>query len=311
MRILVTGASGYVGSLLVARLHAAGQEVVAFGRDRSRVEAALGAAAAPPGLPVVVGDALAGSGLDAALDGAELAYYLIHSMEPSTDGSFPERERRSAESFAAAARRAGTRRIVYLGGLLPAGAASAHLGSRHAVEQILLDAVPDSVALRASIVIGARSRSFRFLVRLVERLPVLALPAWRVYRTAPIDERDILEYLMRAAGSESVGGRSLDVAGPDVLTYEQMIGAIADAMLVARPSLRLGFSLTGLAAPIAAAIAGEQVDLVGPLMEGLTADLLPRDREVRTLMPIRLHRFSAAVEHALADWERVEPLRAR
>src|SRR6185312_4255033 len=132
--------------------------------------------------------------------------YLIHSMEPSPGGAgFVERERLAAANFAAAAQAAGVRRIVYLGGLVPrwdeaAGAAarirrSRHLASREEVERILLEAVPDSFALRASIVIGARSRSFRLLVRLVERLPVLALPAWQRYRTQPIDERDVIEML--------------------------------------------------------------------------------------------------------------------
>ena len=107
-------------------------------------------------------------------------------------------------------------RIVYLGGPVPAGGAvSTHLASRLAVEQVLLEATPCSVALRASIVIGARSRSFRFLVRLVERLPVMVLPAWRDNRTSPIDERDVIELLARAATSIAVCGQSLDIGGAD------------------------------------------------------------------------------------------------
>src|SRR5205814_8265917 len=100
------------------------------------------------------------------------------------------------------------------------------------------EAVPGSVALRASIVIGARSRSFRFMVRLVERLPIFAYPAWRTNCTAPIDERDIIEVLTRAATSDQVSGRRLDVAGPDVVTYGDLIKRIADHMLIDRPGLR-------------------------------------------------------------------------
>ena len=166
------------------------------------------------------GDAVTGAGLPAAMDGVDAAYYLIHSMEGPARGAFPEQERRSAEAFAAAARGAGVRRIVYLGGLVPQdGRASRHLASRLAVEEGLLAAAPESVALRASIVIGARSRSFRFLVRLVERLPVLALPAWRENRTAPIDGRDVIEYLARAATApaRSPDGRGHRRAGgPDL-----------------------------------------------------------------------------------------------
>jgi uncharacterized protein YbjT (DUF2867 family) len=165
--------------------------------------------------------------------------------------------------------------------------------------------------MRASIVIGARSRSFRFLVRLVERVPVLALPAWRDYRTAPIDARDMVELLAAAADSPRVGGRSLDIGGPEILSYGEMIERIADLMLVGRPPVRLGLSMTPLAAPIAAAIAGEDPELVLPLMESLSGDLIPCDDHAAELLGVHLHSFDAAVERALRDWEATEPLAAR
>ena len=159
---------------------------------------------------LVTGDALTGAGLDEAMDGVDAAYYLIHSMEGPAGGAFPEQERRAAEHFARAAQAAGVRRVVYLGGLVPQdGAVSRHLASRLAVEEALLGAAPESIALRASIVIGARSRSFRFLVRLIERLPVLALPAWRGNRTAPIDGRDVLAFLVAAADAPRGARRPL------------------------------------------------------------------------------------------------------
>src|SRR3954468_7255711 len=218
MRILLTGASGYVGSALIPRLAADGHFVRGYGRSAPRITAAVD--------DVVEGDAALGTGLDRALEGVESAYFLIHSMEGVGGGAFVEQERRAAENFAAAAAGAGVRRIVYLGGLVPQdGRLSRHLASRVAVEEMLLAAAPESIALRASIVIGARSRSFRFLVRLVERLPGLALPAlpaWRVNRTRPIDGRDVLAYLVSSAtaGAELAG--SWDIAGPDTMTYEQL-----------------------------------------------------------------------------------------
>src|SRR5206468_1436407 len=142
----------------------------------------------PPGVEAAGADALTGQGLERALDGVETAYYLIHSMEASQDGSFADRDRRAAAAFGEAAARAGVERIVYLGGLAPAGRLSIHMRSRLEVEQLLLAAVPGSTGLRASIVIGAGNASFRLLVRLVERMRVLPLPAWRVNRTQPIDE---------------------------------------------------------------------------------------------------------------------------
>ncbi|MEA2212885.1 MAG: hypothetical protein QOF83_2833 [Solirubrobacteraceae bacterium] len=304
MKVLVTGISGYVGGALVPGLQREGHEVVGLSRDRRRVDAPV---------PVVEGDVLSGAGLDEALDGVDVAYYLIHSMEASSDGPFAARERAGAERFAAAARAAGVSRIVYLGGPVPdGGPASSHISSRLAVERILLGTIPDSVALRASIVIGAGSRSFRFLVRLVERLPVLAVPAWHRNRTAPIDERDVVSLLVGAATEPAVAGRALDIGGPDVVTYGELIVRIRDLMLVGRPTVNFRrLMVTPIASRVAAAIAGEAPELIEPLMESLATDLLPRDAEALRLLGVRPHRLDAAIEHALAVWERTEPLAAR
>jgi uncharacterized protein YbjT (DUF2867 family) len=324
MRTLVTGASGFVGSLLVPRLLAEGHEVRALARDPARAHDVLALEVDADEVEIVRGDALMGEALDRALAGVEVAYYLIHSMERTPEGRIPfaERERIAAENFAAAAARARVGRIVYLGGLVPRGErpsaleptarGSRHLASREQVERILLAAVPDSVALRASIVIGARSRSFRLLVRLVERMPVLALPAWRRYRTQPVDQRDVIEMLSASASAgAAVSGRSLDVRGPDTLSYGEMLARIAELMLVNRPALNLGVSLTAVAARVTAAIVNEDPELVLPLMEGLRGDLLAADDLTAELLGVRLHSFDAAVEHALAEWEEHEPLRAR
>jgi uncharacterized protein YbjT (DUF2867 family) len=180
------------------------------------------------------------------------------------------------------------------------------------VEEILLAAVPGSTALRASIVIGAGSSSFRILVRLVERLRVLPLPRWRRNRTQPIDERDVIEFLARTPQVPAAAGRSLDAAGPDVMTYGRMIERIAEAMGVGRLPVGLGRSLTPPASAVVAAVTGQPLELVRPLMESLETDLLPRDGEdAPRLYGIRPHGFDRALDHALAEWERLEPLGAR
>jgi uncharacterized protein YbjT (DUF2867 family) len=306
---LVTGATGYVGGRLLHRLVAEGRAVRALARRPELVH----------DVEVVRADLLTGSGLEEALDGCSTAYYLVHSMEAAANGDFAGRDRRMAESFAVAAARAGVERIVYLGGIVPELAAgggpaglSPHLRSRLEVEEILLSAVPGSTALRASIVIGAGSSSFRILVRLVERLRVLPLPRWRDNRTQPIDERDVVEFLARTPQVPDAAGRSLDVAGPDVMTYGRMIERIAEAMGVGRVPLGLKRSLTPPASAVVAAVTGQPLELVRPLMESLETDLLPRDPgEAPRLYGIEPHRFGRALDHALAEWERAEPLGAR
>jgi len=314
---LVTGGTGYVGSRLLLRLAAEGRPVRALVRQPELLPELL------PGVDAVRGDLLTGGGLEAALEGCSTAYYLVHSMEPAANGDFAGRDRRMAEAFGDAAARAGVDRIVYLGGIVPAaepgdgapplaGPLSPHLRSRLEVEETLLAAVPGSTALRASIVIGAGSSSFRLLVRLVERLRVLPMPRWRKNRTQPIDERDVIEFLARTPQVPETAGRSLDVAGPDLMTYGRMIEQIAEAMGVGRLPLGLNRSLTPPASAVVAAVTGLPIELVRPLMESLETDLLPRDPdEAPRLYGLPPHRFERAVEHALAEWESLEPLGAR
>jgi uncharacterized protein YbjT (DUF2867 family) len=317
---LVTGATGYVGGRLVRRLAGEGRRVRALARDPSRLEPLAGVEPAR-------GDVVTGRGLEKALEGCSSAYYLVHSMEspgetaalggrraaafpPGSD--FASRDRRAAERFARAAREAGVARIIYLGGMAPEGRLSPHLRSRLDVERILLDALPASTALRASIVVGAGSASFRVLVRLVERLRVVPLPAWRDNRTQPIDERDVLEYLARTAETPGAAGRSLDIAGPDVVSYAEMIERIAELIGVGRMPLSVGGSLTPPASAVVAAVTDQPLELVRPLMESLESDILPREpAEAPRLYGIRPRRFERAVEHALAEWESGEPLAAR
>lgn len=310
---LVTGATGYVGGKLSERLLGEGRRVRALARDPSRL-------GPREGLEAVRGDLLSGHGLAAALEGCATAYYLVHSMEArpageaaAGNGGFAGNDRRAAENFAAAASAAGVERVVYLGGLAPSdGPPSPHIASRLEVEEILLEGAPAATALRASILIGAGSSSFRILVRLVERLRLLPLPAWRTNRTQPIAERDAIEFLARTPRVPAAAGRSLDIAGPDVITYGAMIEQIAELMGVGRTPLELGFSLTPPASALVTAVTGQPIELVRPLMMSLERDLLPRDpHEAPAMYGIRPLGFERAVERALAEWEAAEELGAR
>jgi len=301
---LVTGATGYVGGRLLERLLEEGRDVRALARDASRF-------APIEGVEVAEGDLLRPDTLARALDGCATAYYLVHSMEAGDD-DFAVRDRLAAENFAAAAQGAGVERVVYLGGLVPEGGPqSAHLASRLEVEEILLDALPRSTALRASIVIGARSSSFSILVRLVSNLRLLPLPAWRANRTQPIFEGDAIEYLARTPLTPDAEGRSLDIVGPEVMTYGEIVERIAEAMGVGRLPLAVPATQTPAASAVVSAVTDQPLDLVRPLMQSLEHDLLPRNDDARRIYGIRPHAFDRALDHALRDWERGQALAAR
>jgi uncharacterized protein YbjT (DUF2867 family) len=293
-----------MGGRLIERLRAEGRTVRAFAREAARF-------APVDGVEVVEGNLLQRDTLARALDGCSTAYYLVHSMEAGANG-FANRDRIAAENFAAAAREAGVERIVYLGGLLPEGGPrSEHLASRLEVEEILLDALPRSTALRASIVIGAHSSSFSILVRLVANLRFVPLPAWRSNRTQPIFEGDAIEYLARTPVTANASGRSLDIVGPEVMTYSKMIERIAEAIGVGRMALPLPATQTPAASAVVSALTDQPLELVRPLMQSLEHDLLPRNDDARHIYGLKPHPFERALDHALRDWERTETLVAR
>ncbi len=229
-----------------------------------------------------------------------MAYYLVHSMEGTLD--YAAAELAAARRFARAAADAGVHRIVYMSVLTPAGGTpSGHVRSRVAVEEALAATDVPVVALRASIVIGGDSRSFCFLQRLVERMPVIPMPPWRNHRTRPIDERDLLRQLVDAADAPTTAHLAIfDAVGPDEVSYGELIDRLAGHLLLARPRVPFPLSLTAVAAPVAAAITGEDLGLVAPLMQSLKSDLLPRHGADQTItLSAPRHHLDAAIEHAL------------
>jgi uncharacterized protein YbjT (DUF2867 family) len=304
---LIVGATGYVGTLLTKALVAEGRAVRALSRRPPQV-------APPSAVETVLGNVLNDEGLDAALEGCDVAYYLVHSMEAGA-GSFEVRDRLAAQNFVAACRRTGVERVVYLGGIEPSGPLSPHMRSRLEVERILMEGIPGATGLRASIIIGAGSPSFRLMVRLIERIPVLPLPPWRDRRTQPIAERDVVDCLVRTPLVDATAGRSIDIVGPDALSYASILEGIAVELEIDRPGVKLSVFTAPAFAAVASRIAGSDVDLVRALMGSLNADVLPRDaraaEEMEELFGFRPLPFVRAVRRALADWEQDEPLGAR
>ncbi len=209
--VLVTGASGYIGGRLLSALSARGERIRAMARRpeelRSRVT---------PDVEVVVGDVLDASSLASAMEGVDTAYYLIHAMASPHD--FEREERAGAENFARAARDAGIRRIVFLGGL-GADDLSPHLASRQNVGRILRDSGVPTIEFRASIILGSGSLSFELVRSLVERLPLLIVPRWASQLTQPISIEDLIAYLVGAADVELESSQVVEIGGPDRVSY--------------------------------------------------------------------------------------------
>jgi uncharacterized protein YbjT (DUF2867 family) len=265
--LLVTGASGYVGSRLLPELRNRGHAVRALARDPSSTRF-------PAGVDPRQGDAVSGAGLPAALEGCRTAYYLIHSMEGS-GGDFAARDREAAVNFGEAASAAGVERVIYLGGLEPAGSgASEHLRSRHVVAVLLRRRVPQLVYVRAAMIIGSGSSSFVMLRDLVSKLPVMITPRWVDTRTQPIAERDLVRALADLAERGEVPGE-VQLGGAEVLTYREMMRGAARAMgrrppnIVTTPVLspRLSSYWVSLFTPY-------DPGLVRPLVDGLRSEMV-------------------------------------
>ena len=286
---LITGATGFVGAHLVEALRDRPGELRVIVRDAAKL-------GDPRGLSVVEGDLGDESALEEALSGCRTAYYLVHSMEPGDDGEFAERDRELAEGFVAAAERSGVERLIYLTGIVPADGASEHLQSRHQVEEVLGGSSPELVSLRTSMVVGAQSDSFRTLAQIVDRLPVLALPSWRDMRTQPVAIADVVGALVAA---ERVAPGIYEIAGPDTLTMEEMVGAIGELNGGVKPSVPLPFSSSRLEAAAAALVTDSSREVLEPLMEGLHDDLVVDENSLESVFGVSPTPFRSAAASAL------------
>lgn len=295
MRCLVTGATGYIGGRLAPRLVAAGHEVRCLSRSAARLRDVPWA----PDVEVVEGDLSDPSTLPPAFEGVEVAYFLMHSLGRP---DFERRDREAAQNFAAAAERAGVRRIIYLGGPRPPadGTRSAHLRSRAEVAEILLDGPVPAAVLRAPVIIGSGSASFEMLRYLTERLPVMVTPRWVRNRIQPIAVRDVLHYLIGCVDLPAEVNRGFDIGGPDVLTYLEMMQRYARVEGLPRRRIKplrpltpwLSAHWVGLVTPVPSPIAR-------PLVGSLIHEAIAHEHDIQEHVPGETLGFDEAVRRAL------------
>lgn len=304
-RSLVTGATGYVGGRLVPELVKAGHDVRVMVRDGRKAQAHVWS----EDVEIVQGDASEPADVRTALDGVDVAFYLLHSI--GTGDDFGDTERTMASAFADEAKRAGVRRIVYLGGMIPEGEElSPHLKSRKEVGDVLLGSGVPSAVLQAGIVIGSGSASFEMLRYLTERLPVMVTPKWVHTRIQPIAIRDVLRYLVGCADLPHDVNRRFDIGGPDVLTYFEMMqryAAVAGLpkrrvfpVPVLTPSLSSHW--VGLITPVPASLAR-------PLVESLRNEVVAAENDIAKYVanpPEGLIDFDRSVELALTKIQNLD-----
>lgn len=302
VKVLVTGATGYIGGRLVPRLLERGVEVRCMSRDPSRL-------ALDPWrsqVEVVAADALDPASLDQALEGCDAAYFLIHTMQ-SSPGSYAAEGRRTAANFSVAAARAGLKQIIYLGGLgSDDGDLSEHLFSRHEVGRILASGITPVVELRAAVIIGSGSTSFEMIRHLVEILPLMMRPKWVNTRCQPIAVRNVLEILLARLDDLQPDHRIFDIGGPDVLTYEEMMQAYASvAGLRRRIAIPLPIFNRRVSTFVTALLTPLPHEVTGPLIDSLTNDVVvcrqsPPGFEPASLMPYReaVHKALFRISHA-------------
>ena len=295
MKILVTGASGYIGGRLVPRLAALEHQVVCLVRDPHRLNYTP-----PESVEIRRGDLLDPLSLPASLQGIDISYYLVHSMADGVSG-YLERDLTAASNFAAAARDAGVQHIIYLGGLGKCDKSiSSHLEARQRVGDILRQSGVPVTEFRAAIIIGSGSMSFEMIRYLTEFLPVLFTPRWIDTLCQPIAIENVLDYLLLCLAEPRSAGSIFEIGGPDVLTYAEIMRRYAMVRQLIRPQIRLPFLTTGLLAFGADVVTPLPSPYLRILIEGLRTEVVVHDLSALEIFNASLIPYDQALRQALS-----------
>ena len=290
--ILVTGASGFIGKKLLNKLTDSGFTVTAMSRTEY------------PGTETVKrvqADAFDVESLTAATEGIETAFYLLHSMEGSKKewAEFANREKQQAQNFLKAATDSGVKRIIYLGGLVNEGLElSKHMKSRHDVGKILASGNIPVTELRASVIVGAEGGSYAMLRYLVERLPLMVCPKWVKSQTQPIAVQNVVDYLVGAMKNPDTSGKILEIGGPDIMTYEQLMRLYSSILNRNLNVIQIPFLTPRLSSYWIDLVTPVKASLARPLVDSLVHDSIVKDDTAQKLIPVQLAHMTQAIQIA-------------
>ena len=300
--ILVTGSTGFIGKKLLEKLDETGFKVKAMSRSKYPDT---------ENTTYVQADAFDVDSLSAATEGVETAFYLLHSMEGSKKewAEFANREKQQAQNFLKAATQSGVKRIIYLGGLVNESLhLSKHMRSRHDVGKILASGAIPVTELRASVIVGAEGGSYAMLRYLVERLPLMVCPKWVKSQTQPIAVDNVVDYLIGVMKNSETSGKILEIGGPEVMTYEQLMRLYSYILNRNLTVIQIPFLTPRLSSYWIDLVTPVKASLARPLVDSLVHDSVVKDKSIDKLVSVKLKPMTEAIASAREESKAFKPI---